>query len=189
MDVKREFPGQRAVGFLLAQVGAHAADRFAERLAPLGLKPSDAGILRLLSDGAGMSQRDLASTLRMHASRLVAVVDDLEERGLVARRASAEDRRTHALHLTDRGRATLSDIGRVARDHNEAMSAALTRDETQTLVALLRRIAEREHLAPGVHPGYARLKSPRLPPDASVRGQPKGRKSHGDSRTPVRRRR
>jgi DNA-binding MarR family transcriptional regulator len=167
MEARKEFPGQRAVSFLLAQVGAHAAARFAERLAPLGLKPSDAGVLRMLADGAGMSQQDLATALRMHASRLVAVVDDLEGRGLVKRLENAEDRRTYALHLTDKGRATLAVIGHVARDHNEAMSAALTKDERDTLVMLLRKIAEHERLAPGVHPGYARLRSPRLVPDGA----------------------
>src|SRR5699024_1520625 len=39
--------------FLLSQVGAHAAARFAERLEPLGLKPAHSGVLRVvaLSDG------------------------------------------------------------------------------------------------------------------------------------------
>lgn len=85
MDQPIRFPAEKAVGFLLAQVGAHAATRFAERLEPVSLKPSDAGIIRLLAESAGLSQQALASRLRMHASRLVAVVDDLERRGLVKR--------------------------------------------------------------------------------------------------------
>jgi DNA-binding MarR family transcriptional regulator len=155
MAEQHRFPPTRAIGFLLAQVGAHAARRFAERLAPLGLKPSDAGILRLLNEAGGLSQQQLASRLHMHASALVALVDDLESRGLVDRQRHAEDRRAHALHLTDKGRAMLSDIGRVAREHAESICSALTKDERETLAGLLRRIADEQSLTPGVHPGYA----------------------------------
>src|SRR5437764_4607815 len=100
MEHHTRFAPERAVAFLLAQLGAHAAARFAERLAPLSLKPSDAGIIRLLAETAGLSQQALAGQLGMHASRLVLVVDDLEARGLVKREAVPGDRRAYALHLT-----------------------------------------------------------------------------------------
>ena len=49
--------------FLLAQLGAHAASQFAERLGVLDLTPPDAGILRLLRIAAGLSQQELAAKL------------------------------------------------------------------------------------------------------------------------------
>jgi DNA-binding MarR family transcriptional regulator len=145
------------VAFLLAQVGAHAAARFSDLLAPRGLKPSDAGILRLLGTSAGMSQQQLAARTGIHPSRLVAVVDDLESRGLLTRRDSTDDRRTYALHLTARGQSTLADIAKVSREHNDAMCATLSTDERETLARLLARIADEQGLASGVHPGYRRL--------------------------------
>jgi DNA-binding MarR family transcriptional regulator len=84
----------RANAFLLAQVGAHAAKRFAERLATLKLTPPHAGILRRLSNAPGISQRELAMALGMHASRLVAILDEMESLGLVVREGHAGDRRT-----------------------------------------------------------------------------------------------
>ena len=72
--------------FLLAQLGAHAASRFAEKLGALELTPPDAGILRLLRVAAGLSQQELAAKLQIHPSRLVAILDNLEKRGLVERR-------------------------------------------------------------------------------------------------------
>jgi DNA-binding MarR family transcriptional regulator len=157
MDEKKPFSGDRAVAFLVAQLGAQAAARFAERLAPLALKPSDAGILRLLGQSAGMSQQELAATLRMHASALVSVLDDLEARGLVERKDNAADRRTYALHLTTKGRATLGDIARVSQEHNEALCGPLTKEEREVLAGLLRRLAEHQGLKAGVHPGYGNL--------------------------------
>jgi DNA-binding MarR family transcriptional regulator len=138
-------------------VGAHAASRFAERLAPLALAPQHAGILRMLGSAAGLSQRELAGRLGILPSRLVALVDELEEKGLVERKDDPGDRRSYALQLTDRGRATLDEIGRVAREHGDAICAALSEAEREELANLLRRLAEEQGLTPGVHPGYRRL--------------------------------
>src|SRR5438105_260494 len=136
MNSHKGFPPSRAVGFLLAQVGAHAAGKFAERLAPLNLKPSDAGLLRILGASEGMSQQALASRLRINPSRLVGLVDALETRGLVERRENPQDRRTYALHLTAPGRAVLHDIGRISRAHSDAICAALNTEEREMLANL-----------------------------------------------------
>jgi DNA-binding MarR family transcriptional regulator len=147
----------RSSAFLLAQVGAHAAAKFAERLAPLGLVPAHAGTLRLIQASSGMSQQALSSMLGLPPSRLVVLIDELEERGLVERRSSSEDRRVYALHLTRKGNEILEAVGKVAREHDDAICTALTPDERETLGGLLRRIADQQGLTPGVHPGFSRL--------------------------------
>lgn len=146
-----------SAAFLLAQVGAQAAALFAERLAPHQLTPADAGILRLLARSPGLSQQELAKRLRMHASRLVAVVDGLERKALVERQSSPDDRRLYALHLTELGRKTLKLIGDLATEHQKALCAPLSDRETELLGEMLLRIAQSQGLEPNVHPGYARL--------------------------------
>ena len=146
-----------STAFLLAQIGAHAATQFGERLKSLRLTRPHAGILRLISISPGLSQQELARRLAILPSQLVALLDELEKRGLIERRQDAADRRTYALHLTPAGRTALEQIGRVAREHDDAVSAALNREERQHLHALLSRIAEQQGLSPGVHPGYRRL--------------------------------
>ena len=143
-----------SVAFLLAQVGARAAQEFAKALAPLKLTPADAGILRLLSHSPGISQQDLARKLDMHASKLVAVIDALEEKALAVREANAQDRRIYSLRLTNAGEEKLRAIGEVARAHNEAICFGLDPAERAALSGLLQRIAARHGLTPGVHPGY-----------------------------------
>ena len=145
------------VAFLLAQLGAHAAALFAERIRPLQLTPPQAGVLRLLAQSPGQSQRELADALGMHAPRLVTLIDELEDRGLVARDRDPGDRRNYAISLTDEGRRLLAELGRVAGHHEHAITASLDKDERAQLLALLRRIAEEQNLRPGVHPGYRRL--------------------------------
>ena len=143
--------------FLLAQVGSQAARQFAERLAPLRLAPPHAGILGVLRRSGGLSQQGLAEVLQMHPSGLVAIIDELEERGLVKRQDSLDDRRTYELHLTDQGQAVLHDIGRVAQEHNEALCAVLSQHEREQLTEFLQRIATAQGLTLGVHPGFSQL--------------------------------
>lgn len=149
----RERPGA-GPAFLLAQLGAHAARRFAERLAPLQLAPPDAGILHILRSSPGISQQELAGRLGAHPSRLVAMIDGLEQRGLVERRPNTEDRRLYSLFLSEQGVASLDDIGRVAREHQEDLLKSLEREEQQQLTVLLQKIADAQGLTPGVHPGF-----------------------------------
>ena len=146
--------------FLLAQLGAYAASQFSERLKVLDLAPPDAGILRLLRVAAGLSQQELAAKLRIHPSRLVAILDNLEKRGFIERRANPSDRRLYSLHLTKQGEETFQKIGRVAREHQEALLACLNIEEREMLGALLVRLADHHGLTRGVHPGYQRLGSP-----------------------------
>ncbi|MFJ1752107.1 MarR family winged helix-turn-helix transcriptional regulator [Kitasatospora sp. NPDC088134] len=145
-------PGGSA--FLLAQLGAHAADRFAERIAALDLTPAQAGLLRLLVQQPGRSQRELADALGMPPSRFVPFADGLEQRGLIERRRNAEDRRLYALHLTPDGLALLARLRETALAHEQDVTQSLTPEEHAQLTTLLGRIATQQGLTPGIHPGY-----------------------------------
>ena len=149
--------GPSGVGFLLAQIGAHAASRFGERLEALKLTPPQAGILGVLGRESGLSQQALADLLGMFPSRLVAVLDDMGRAGLVERRPHPSDRRVSALYLTAAGKKTLQAVGRVGKQHEAELCAALNSDERETLEKMLAKIAEQQKLRPGIHPGYRRL--------------------------------
>src|SRR5215472_2343981 len=146
-----------STAFLLAQIGAHAAIQFGEKLKGLQLTRPHAGILRLIGPTPGLRQQELARRLAILPSQLVALLDELQDRGLIERRQDTADRRTYALHLTTLGRNTTEQIGRIAREHDDAVCAALNINERRQLNALLSRIAEQQGLSPGVHPGYRRL--------------------------------
>jgi DNA-binding MarR family transcriptional regulator len=87
----------------------------------------------------------------------VALIDDLEERGLVERRRDPRDRRNYAISLTKAGRQTLRQISAVVKQHEQAMTAALGDEERAQLASLLRRIADEQALTPGVHPGFRHI--------------------------------
>ena len=159
---KDEFPSkfpQRRPGaaFLLSQVGAHAASKFAQRLAKLELIPAHAGVFRILAATPAITQQALATALGTLPSRLVAIVDELETKGLLERRPHESDRRSYALHLTEKGNSTLQAIGRIAREHQQSLLAVLSEEEQNRLSVLLQRVAEHQGLIAGVHPGFGNI--------------------------------
>jgi DNA-binding MarR family transcriptional regulator len=145
----------RRAGFLLAQLGTHAHQRFAERLAPLDLHPRHFGMLSHLAAAEGQSQQALSKALGVHRSAVVALVDDLERRGLAERRRHPNDRRAYALYLTPSGRQLLADLERDADEREAELLTALNASERSQLISLLQRVAESQELAAGVHPNLA----------------------------------
>jgi DNA-binding MarR family transcriptional regulator len=142
------------IGFLLAQLGAHATDLFAAQTRELGVTPSEAGVVRIVGRTPGISQRELAEKLGAVQSRVVALVDRLEAAGLATRTRSASDRRMQRLELTDAGRRTLADLRRAAQAQEAALTDGLTLEQKNQLHELLARLSALRSLDADVHPGY-----------------------------------
>jgi DNA-binding MarR family transcriptional regulator len=157
-NLRSSLPENTGLAFLLSQVGFHVAAKFAERLRPCKLVPAHAGILRVIHHESGISQQKLAKILGIFPSRLVLVLDELQQKGLVQRTVSSADRRRCALHLTAQGQQMLQVIGRVGREHQHDLCGTLNAKEQEILFQLLSKIARKQGLAPGIHPGYKQLK-------------------------------
>jgi DNA-binding MarR family transcriptional regulator len=155
-----EGPPGGSVGFLLSSLGFVASRALQEALAPLGLDPRQFGALNLVANAEGISQRAMTEPLGIPASRLVAVVDELEHARLIERRRNPSDRRAYALYLTAKGREMLSQARRVAHRNEQQFSAPLAAGEREQLLGLLRRLAEGHELRSGVHPGLASGRRP-----------------------------
>ena len=142
----------RRAGFLLVQLGTHRHRRFAERLAPMGLHPRHFGMLSQLAVNEGQSQQALSNALGIHRSAVVALVDDLEQRGLAERRRDPVDRRAYTLYLTPSGRELLAELERIADDDEAELLMSLDPSERSQLISMLQRVAESQGLTAGVHP-------------------------------------
>ena len=90
-------------------------------------------------------------------SRMVILLDELTEKGLVERRRSTTDRRHSEIVLTSRGRRMLEKLSRLAAEHEADLCAALSAKEREQLAALGRKIVHQQGLTPDVHPGYRKL--------------------------------
>lgn len=150
--------GDRApstLAFLLSQVGIHASRQFAERIATVELSPPLFRILNLVDAAEGKSQQAIGCAIDVPASRMVALVDELEQRGLVERRPDPSDRRVRALYLTRKGRETLARGRKIAREHEEDLTRGLAEPDRERLVGLLRKMVDEQAIGQGVHPGLS----------------------------------
>ena len=139
--------------YLLVQLGFHLAGKFAERLAPLGLEPRHFGMLTRLAANEGRSQQAIGELMGLNPTRMVFLVDELEQRGLVERRRNPADRRSYALHLTDQGRAKLREAQQASARHAEEVGASLTATQRGQLTDLLRRLADEQGITGASLPG------------------------------------
>jgi len=96
--------------------------------------------------------------LQLLPSRVVAYVDEFEDRGYVERRRNPDDRRQHALYLTAAGKKVMRKVSELAGQHERRFTAGLDPEQRGALVGLLAMLARQQGLTPRVHPGYRTLK-------------------------------
>jgi DNA-binding MarR family transcriptional regulator len=142
------------IALLLTQLGGHVSARFTEVLSPLDLRPSHVGLLRLIAADPGMSQLRLAERVGIVPSRIVKLLDELEQRGLIERRRSPTDRRHHELHLAPAAAERLADVRRVVAQHDAIIVEPLTASERDTLYELLNKLAAAHGVGPDTPPRY-----------------------------------
>jgi len=134
-------PLASATGFLLSWNGQRTAQGFAEVLKPLELRPPHFGVMNLIEAHPGRTQQQLVSESLIDPSSMVALIDELEERGLAERRQHPSDRRKHAVHLTAKGKRILGRARAAAVEFAEELLAPLDAAERETLRRLLRKLA------------------------------------------------
>jgi len=125
------------LGFLLAKLHAAGSVLNNRMLANLNLKERSYSVLALASSGLEPTQRELADYLRLDPSQIVALVDDLENRGLVERRPGKRDRRAKTVTATAEGADLFKMAQPVMHQAELQVLHALEPDETLTLKKLL----------------------------------------------------
>jgi DNA-binding MarR family transcriptional regulator len=98
-------------------------------------------VLSLACSGRNPSQRELADFLSLDPSQIVALVDELEQRGLVARETDPHDRRSKGIVATAAGRTLYAAAKKIVRAAEDRSLTDLSRIEREQLRDLLQRIA------------------------------------------------
>jgi len=113
---------------------------FAQGPGELDVTPGLFGVLVIIEANPDLKQSDLARATHLDRSTVVTVIDNLERRGLVERRAALNDRRSNAIRLTADGVALLRKLKRQVSQHEKRLLRNFSDAEREQFIALLQKV-------------------------------------------------
>jgi MarR family transcriptional regulator, lower aerobic nicotinate degradation pathway regulator len=129
---------------LIARLARVLRQRFEQVLTPLGLRQRHVVALSYLREHGPTAQQQLAERLRMDASSLVCLLNELEEDDLVIRHRDRSDRRRAIVELSSRGERALAGVDQAVQVVEDEMLASFAPAEREALHALLARLGAGE---------------------------------------------
>ncbi len=128
------------VGYNARRAALSVIAVFLRRMAPFELRPVDFSVLSVIAHNPGVTSRQICAALDILPPNLVGMVKALQQRKLITRRPHPSDRRALGLHLTPGGERLYREAQAMASALEAEATAALSPDEVQTLIALLRKV-------------------------------------------------
>src|SRR5437016_74768 len=95
---------------LMIKLGRITMHRFTEALEPFGIRPRDVAALIELRDRGELTQQALCGQLHLDPTNLVAILNELEQRGYATRRRDPQDRRRHLVEVSKKGLAVIDKV-------------------------------------------------------------------------------
>jgi DNA-binding MarR family transcriptional regulator len=127
------------VGTIIRLLRNELTTRILEAYAPFGLRSGALSTMALIKANPDCSQSEIAREVAMDDSAMVAIIDDLEQLGLARRTRSTRDRRRNSLSLTPEGERVMAEMIGAAMKVERPIRDALSEEEVETLLSLLRR--------------------------------------------------
>src|SRR5215472_18076815 len=106
---------QGASSMLIHQLARGTRRRVEQAIAPTGLRPTELLVLQHLRERGPSAQQTLTELIGIDATNLVAVLNTLEDAGLIDRRRDRADRRRAIIALSERGGQLLANLDRALR--------------------------------------------------------------------------
>lgn len=129
-------------GLLIKRLQLKIEKELGRRLVDLGLNVRTFGIVMLLLEGEGLTQRELGARVGVPGYSTTRALDELEELGVLERRPHPTSRRAHHIHLTAKGRRYRDDLPRLIEGLNEEFLAPCSKRERVQLQSSLKKILE-----------------------------------------------
>jgi DNA-binding MarR family transcriptional regulator len=126
--------------FLLARLGMDVKAKAIARVEQAGYELYDYSVLAILAEGDRETQSAIADVLGLDPSRLVALLDSLEKRGLVIRQRDPHDRRRHVVSITLDGKRTHAQLRELTREVETQFFAPLDPESRKLFHALLMQL-------------------------------------------------
>jgi DNA-binding MarR family transcriptional regulator len=128
---------------LMIKLGRITMHRFTEALKPFGIRPRHVAALIELRDSGELTQQSLCGQLHLDPTNLVAILNELEQRGYATRRRDPEDRRRHLVEVSKTGLAVIEKVSEVMDGVEDDLLEGFEPVEREQLEDLLTAIWER----------------------------------------------
>jgi MarR family transcriptional regulator, lower aerobic nicotinate degradation pathway regulator len=128
---------------LVIKLGRITMHRFTEALEPFGIRPRHVAALIELRDHGELTQQSLCGRLHLDPTNLVAILNELEERGYATRRRDPDDRRRHLVEVSKKGLAVIDKVSEVMDRVEDELLDGFEPAEREQLEGLLTTIWER----------------------------------------------
>jgi DNA-binding MarR family transcriptional regulator len=127
----------------MIKLGRITMHRFSEALQPYGIRPRHMAALIELRDRRELTQQALCGQLHLDPTNLVAILNELEQRGYATRRRDPQDRRRHLVDVSSKGLAVIEKVSEVMDGVEDDLLEGLDPAERVELEGLLTAIWER----------------------------------------------
>jgi DNA-binding MarR family transcriptional regulator len=128
-------------GFLLARLGFSFKAQALAQFEQAGFDAYHYSVLAILGEGAQETQATIADAAMLDPSRLVSLLDSLEERGLIERQRDPHDRRRHVVSITAAGKRQLLRLRGIVQELEDEFLQPLDANGRETFHALLLQLA------------------------------------------------
>lgn len=137
---REHFSLQHSPGHLIALTN-QLKDRLLERhLVDHGVTAAQFKVVLLISQSRASTPADLVRLLNLDSGAMTRMLDRLEQKGLLRRERSNEDRRQVRLTLTEAGEAFGVRVPQIAADATNELTGCLTRSELDELQRLMKKM-------------------------------------------------
>ncbi|MDR7242787.1 MarR family winged helix-turn-helix transcriptional regulator [Priestia megaterium] len=127
-------------GYLIHRTNVRLMNYFKKKLKPYGMTPVRWSIISVLDTQKGITQKELAEVIDKKQTTIVEMIYAMEEKGLIKRIFSEQDRRSHYLFLTEKGEEIKKTLSPLVKDAHLFVTRQLSDEEIDQLKTLLNKV-------------------------------------------------
>ncbi|WP_419768716.1 MarR family winged helix-turn-helix transcriptional regulator [Arcobacter sp.] len=134
------FEIDNAFGVLIANIRNLLKNRLEKDLQEYCVSPAESIIIRRLCEKDNLTQRELAKDTYFKQSSLTLLIDKLEKKGMVERRAKKNDRRAYLICITNEGKKLEQILKDASKKVEEEALKGVDKGTEEQLIQILKNI-------------------------------------------------
>ncbi|MEA3321890.1 MAG: MarR family transcriptional regulator [Bacillota bacterium] len=115
-------------------------DKANQSIQSFNLNPTEFAVLELLYHKGEQPLQQIGGKILLASGSITYVVDKLENKGLLARKACPKDRRVTYAQITDEGKQLLNEIFPKHEQHIHTLVDGLTQQEKEQAIQLMKKL-------------------------------------------------